>query len=181
MTTRTVYVAPEILEASLRAAPHGQGFIYAAGPALDPAHPTAAVARSWAERGKALTNISGRDLQGRLQYRITRFVQATGPTPNPSPEGEGDFGPARHGLADGDAELFELLAERAAAGLACPSDAELAGMLHLQDRHAASYRLHRLVKLGVIAISNPEPRKRVVTILSRRPAAEAAQDDRKGK
>jgi hypothetical protein len=196
MSGPTIHVAPEILEASLRGARHGQGFIYAAGPALDPAHPTTLLARAWHARGEALLNIvGGRDPMGRLQYRITRVCPAlrdgssAGSAP-PQDERGHDFGPARGGLGDalrqaqGDRvlqELFELLAERDAARLPCPSDAALAAMLRLQDRHAAAYRLRRLAKLGVIAISNPEPRKRVVTILSRRPAAEAAQDDRKGK
>lgn len=154
-TAPTAYADLLVLQGALAGAGPGDSFVYAAGPALDRDHPVVQLVARLRGEGRVRTHIGGRDHQQRLRYLVTVL-----PAPDAPPAL-----PPRAQLRPGEGELLELLRELQAEGRPCPSDAELAQILKLQDRHAAGYRLRRLAQLGLVKISNPAPRTRVVEVL----------------
>jgi hypothetical protein len=63
--------------------------------------------------------------------------------------------------------VFQLLRRAAQRDEPCPTNAQLARMVGLKDAVAASYRVRRLVRDGLIRVEEPSPlERRVVTIVA---------------
>ncbi len=150
----TVYVDLPILQASLAGASAGQGFIYAAGEALDPGHPVVRFVAAEAQAGRASLHNAGRDLNDRLRRKVVKRDPA-----DQCPAGQ----VAAAIRADpGLARLLKVLGEVRGP---CPSDARLAELARLPDRHAAQYRLRRLIDLGLVSKRNDARLGRIVKVL----------------
>ena len=155
----TTYADPLVLGASLAGARAGQSFIYAAGPVLDPRHPTAQLVSAERAAGRARTHLQGRDLQGRQRYSVVKL------DPEPSDKPVVSAAQAAR-LKRSELALLNLLAGAARRGEACPSLRSIAVALALPDRQAAQYALRRLRQMRLIEIENPSARVRVVRIVS---------------
>ena len=159
----TTYADPLVLSASLAGARAGQSFIYAAGPVLDPRHPTAQLVSAERAAGRVRTHLQGRDLQGRQRYSVVKLdcdaadLGADRPVVSAAQAAR---------LKRSELALLNLLAGVARRGEACPSLRAIASALALPDRQAAQYALRRLRQLRLIEIENPSARVRVVRIVS---------------
>jgi len=137
----TLYVGAAHLAACLGLARPGQSFIYARGPALDPAEPSAALVRRWIDEGRAIAVKPREDETGVLLH----FVKVL-----PAPAevaAAGQFAPESEEM-----RLLSVLRGLALDGAALPSNEALAEMAGLHDRKAAEYRTHKLAEAGLIAV-----------------------------
>jgi len=119
---------------------------YATGVALG-RHATAELARRLEGEGKVAL-VRRRNGRG-FDYIIRKLPTATA-----------------DGCADGDldpvtARVLSVLAERFAAGVPCPSQAELARLAGLPNRRAAQYRLALLMQRGLVQIETVAGRRQV--------------------
>lgn len=102
-----------------------------------------------------------------------RFIAQRLPDPRPSqlqarkPVLRGRFIAASDGAKATTRMVFQLLRRAAHRCEPCPTNAELARMVGLKDAVAASYRVRRLVRDGLIQVEEPSPlERRVVTIVA---------------
>lgn len=136
----TLYASAAQLAACLEAAKPGQSFIYARGPGLDPAEPTAALVRRWIEEGRA-TSVKPREDQTGV---LLHFVRKLAP---PVVAGAETFAPESE-----EGRLYRVLRGLAREGLPLPSNETLAEMAGLPDRKAAQYRADKLERAGLIVV-----------------------------
>jgi hypothetical protein len=102
-----------------------------------------------------------------------RFIAQRLPDPRPSQlrmrkaGNRGHFTRRCDGAKRSTRIVLRLLKRAAARGEPCPTNAELARAAGLKDALAASYRIRRLVKDGLIQVEGPDPtERRVVTIVA---------------
>lgn len=143
----TFYAPQAEMAAALRAAPVGRSFVYARGPALDPAQPVVKLVKAEAEAGRAALFLNGRDAEGALRYSIRKLAAAAPAAAAPS-------APAArlHAIAQ---DIYDLLVAAAEAKRPCPSNDALAEALGLADRHGARHRFKQLVEAGLIKVIEP--------------------------
>ena len=156
----TLYAEAQRIEEWFAAAAPGQEAIYAIGPALDPANPTAALVARWASQ-QQVNPVKRRRGDGMLLHCAQR--RQSGLAGQPAHPVITDDLPFAADSAEG--RVLALLEEAAEAGVPCPSYGEIARALQLRDAQAARYRFNLLVQAGLIAVEQAQPwERRVVTI-----------------
>jgi len=141
-----------------RAAP-GEDAVYCTG--KRPGEAIGAAVRALHERG-LVTMTSKRATDGGFRFIMQRL-----PTPK---ERRRVLNPGHFKIRSDDAKrstqaVFRQLVRAANRGEPCPTNAELARIVGLQDSVAASYRVRCLVRDGRISVWEPSPlERRVITI-----------------
>ena len=176
----TYYADPAGLALCLRNAGIGQSFVYAKGPATDPAHPVVKLVSAEVAAGRATVNVqrskTGDDGGGELRYLIRKLAVKFEPVAlAPAPAAK------LHPLAQ---DLYDLLVAAAEARRPCPSNDALAELLGVADRYRARHRFDQLVKAGLIKVIEPNrygTRVIEITATGQRTAAAAAKEARTGR
>ena len=139
-----VYMRVDMCAAALADLQPGGSFVFAKGERPDPAHPvTAMIDRAVAE-GAVRRHLSGRDGEGRLMHKVVRAVPVVAPRVRAVPGAGGEQ------LSPKDDAVLALLLAAAEAGEPCPSNRALAQAAGLRDADAASHRLRRLRRAGLL-------------------------------
>lgn len=163
----TTYADPAQFAAWLESAkPGGHPVIYATGPSLGK-HPTAALARDWAEADKLLIwSEPNRHREGCKDYKAKRLqdpVRSGFPSAGDSadPLDNPEFMRSPMG------KVYAALADCAARGGLCPTNDELAWLCQFPSKEPARYRFGQLVKAGLIRLIEPNRYKaRVIEIVA---------------
>lgn len=136
MGAETLYAPVSQLCEWVDAARPGDVAIYARGPALDPQHETAALVRRLAGEAK-VTPFKTRDGGGMLIHQVKRQAAGSAKARRLHPDA---------------ARMLSVLADAAARGRPCPSNAEIAELLDFETREQARYRFNALVRAGHVRL-----------------------------
>lgn len=137
-----LYADADYLEALLDRAGAGQWFVYARGGNGDPANTTMTRVRDWAARGWVYCQSA--TIAGEKRYSVARLPGWRGA------EVAEPVAAAPTALPREAARVLDVLTEF--DGQACPSNAEIAELADLPDRHAAAYRVRCLREAGLVTI-----------------------------
>lgn len=170
----TLYADIGVMEAWLETAMPGDELRYATGPALGRDAPAGLLARQWAEEGEVVLFQRRAGAGKPLEYVARRKEPPVQPRARSRIEG-----PVRRAVsrpaqalpenfdASDEGRMLALLTEAAEAGLACPSNVQLARQLDLNARSRAQYLITKLMRAGLIRVASASSFDgRVVTIVS---------------
>lgn len=157
-----VMMKPEQLTSWAERALPGEDVVYSSG--ARPGDRIGAAVRALHDAG--VVTMTSKRVDGRLRFIAQRLPEARARRMGkPAPQGR--FAPAAGDAKATTRMVFQLLRRAARCGAPCPTNAELARIVGLKDAVAASYRVRRLVKDGVIRVEEPGPlERRVVTIVA---------------
>lgn len=166
----TLYAEIGVMEAWLENAAPGDELRYATGPALGREAPAGQLARQWAEEGEVML-FQRRPGPGKpLEYVARRKEPPVKPRASRALPGRQarPLLPLPQDFAESDeGRMLALLTEAAEAGVACPSESELARRLELNSRRRAQYLINRLMRASLIRVqSSTSFHGRVVTIVA---------------